>query len=194
MNSFEKQIRNSILCYPSIFSDYGRISVLDHLFCTIGNGYEWKNGKLVSEELSEHEIETYYQFDKWINREKEFGFHGFNDHLTYDECFEEQYFRNVTIIPKIERLATTINPYVNFGRIHTNYSKLFTFPDNVKPEWFEGMKETISLIIEAGNHPEWINEYEIFGEYKIKSETERIKSDLKHNTKMALLWQEKFMS
>ena len=32
--------------YPTLFID--RVDALNHLFCTIGNGYDWKNGELVS--------------------------------------------------------------------------------------------------------------------------------------------------
>ena len=32
--------------YPTLFVD--RVDALNHLFCTIGNGYDWKNGELVS--------------------------------------------------------------------------------------------------------------------------------------------------
>ena len=31
--------------YPGLFKE--RVDVLNHLFCVIGNGYDWKNGELV---------------------------------------------------------------------------------------------------------------------------------------------------
>ena len=37
--------------YPSLFKE--RADVLNHLFCTIGNGYDWVNGELVEYEPSE---------------------------------------------------------------------------------------------------------------------------------------------
>lgn len=32
--------------YPTLFKE--RVDCLDHLFCTIGNGYEWVNGELIA--------------------------------------------------------------------------------------------------------------------------------------------------
>lgn len=45
MASVEQTVRNDLLLWPSIHVN--RFSVLHHLFCVIGNGFEWKNGELV---------------------------------------------------------------------------------------------------------------------------------------------------
>ena len=34
--------------YPNLFPT--RKHCLDHLFCTVGNGYKWKNGELVEDD------------------------------------------------------------------------------------------------------------------------------------------------
>lgn len=44
INSLEQHIRQSLLEYPSIFPH--RTEVLHHLFFVLGNGYEWRGGKL----------------------------------------------------------------------------------------------------------------------------------------------------
>ena len=41
----ELTIQNMFNKYPTLFKE--RADCLDHLFCCIGNGYEWKNGELV---------------------------------------------------------------------------------------------------------------------------------------------------
>jgi len=58
MASVEQTVRNDLLLWPSIHVN--RFSVLHHLFCVIGNGYEWKDGELVesgSKESKEVSIE-----------------------------------------------------------------------------------------------------------------------------------------
>lgn len=42
--------------YPGLFKE--RADCLDHLFCGIGNGYDWVDGELVYYDLSEDEIKT----------------------------------------------------------------------------------------------------------------------------------------
>lgn len=58
MASVEQVVRNDLLLWPSIHVN--RFSVLHHLFCVIGNGFEWKDGELVetgSKEFKEVSIE-----------------------------------------------------------------------------------------------------------------------------------------
>lgn len=58
MASVEQVVRNDLLLWPSIHVN--RFSVLHHLFCVIGNGFEWKDGELVetgSKEFKEISIE-----------------------------------------------------------------------------------------------------------------------------------------
>lgn len=41
--------------YPTLFKE--RVDCLNHLFCVIGNGYEWINGELVEGECTPEEIQ-----------------------------------------------------------------------------------------------------------------------------------------
>jgi hypothetical protein len=43
--TLKNNIRESLLYYPSLFAN--SLEVMNHLFCVIGNGYEWKDGELV---------------------------------------------------------------------------------------------------------------------------------------------------
>ena len=47
LNHFERTVHNCLAVYPSIFPT--RATVLDHLFCTLGGGYDWRGGCLVQE-------------------------------------------------------------------------------------------------------------------------------------------------
>ena len=51
MASVEQTVRNDLLLWPSILVN--RFNVLHHLFCVIGNGFEWKDGELVESGLKE---------------------------------------------------------------------------------------------------------------------------------------------
>lgn len=42
----EQTVKHSLMFYPSI--TYNKMSAYNHLFATIGNGYEWVDGELVS--------------------------------------------------------------------------------------------------------------------------------------------------
>ena len=43
--TLKNNIRESLLYYPGIFDN--ALDVLHHMYCVIGNGYEWVNGELV---------------------------------------------------------------------------------------------------------------------------------------------------
>ena len=56
MASVEKTIKNELLLWPAI--NVNRLSVLHHLFCVIGNGFEWKDGELVETGLEDFKEAT----------------------------------------------------------------------------------------------------------------------------------------
>lgn len=67
--TFEKTLRSSLMFWSYIF--HNALEVYDHLFLVIGNGYEWKNGQLVSHEdkkpnlreAIQKEIQTTFKYD-----------------------------------------------------------------------------------------------------------------------------------
>lgn len=98
--------------YPDIFPT--RKHCLNHLFCVIGNGYEWINGELV---------------DK-------------------DGTFERRY--------KIVEPITKAKPrdedfYNNMLRLECKeYSKLYTYPENITYDWLKLLNECREMLIEDG--------------------------------------------
>lgn len=51
MSQVDKFVRESILAYPSLYTN--RTQVLHHALCVLGNGYEWSNkGTLVAKSNS----------------------------------------------------------------------------------------------------------------------------------------------
>lgn len=119
-----------------------RISVLDHLFCVIGNGYEWLDGALISA-LQE----------KPLSQETK-------DRLR-DNSLEQLTKRLEATgieIPDSLRVKPptpdTGGPY-NFYQI-CGYSRICRIPADVRPEWLDLAKETANLIRTRASDPELI--------------------------------------
>ena len=43
--NIDDTVRNMLLTYPGLFMN--RLDTYNHLFCTLGGGYEWINGELI---------------------------------------------------------------------------------------------------------------------------------------------------
>lgn len=181
---FEETVQCCYDCYPSLFAF--RWEVLAHLFCAYGdggNGYRWHNGELVSlgderdrlyvprlqegeqasqplehlkEELRKYYTEIFENMNmrQYIEREIEFArdFPDFpREVLSYEERLEQEVEKDIEVRRKI-----------NFSLL-TDSCAMFNIPDDVKPDWLEGIKETVSLILEHGygdinEKSEWENE------------------------------------
>ena len=70
MATLELTIINSILRYPLLYKDinfvYSKENVLDHLFFVNGNGYEWVDGELITDEPLMHDCIPDNYFDTKI--------------------------------------------------------------------------------------------------------------------------------
>ena len=108
-----------------------RQKALNHLFCVIGNGYEWVNGELVYEDdepycenepdiiskspMTDEEFEVYHQ--KWI---------------------EETVELKCSINPKVTReeaLRVTLENCHKWYPLSKEFSHIYNLPDNIIPEW-----------------------------------------------------------
>lgn len=105
----------------------------NHLFCTIGTGYEWVNGELVSDDfdkqLSRYEsvdvvkaVERPNALQLWEAREK-----------TYSEMSEQMHNKHEFWYPLSKR-----------------YSHLFNYPDDIKPDWLEAINECRQMLKDDG--------------------------------------------
>ena len=103
--------------YPELYPT--KAHVLEHLYCTIGNGYGWQDGalvrlsKYVESEVTElyhrrHNADTYFSNDKAVRWEA----------------------RQLRIYP-----------------LAANYSKLFTVPDDVNDDFLIGAYKMIRIIL-----------------------------------------------
>lgn len=160
--------------YPTLFKE--RSDCLDHLFCTIGNGYHWKNGELVSndDDYTSDDISKWqnhlvngkaYQHNKLSLRAE--AIHYANERKKEDaplppsiqaifDKADEKYFARLPddVYHKRERKYRW---YFYLGGYCTRYAKLFNFPEDIKPDWLAGIEECKQMLIEDGydiEHPD----------------------------------------
>ena len=159
--------------YPGLFKE--RADCLDHLFCTIGNGFEWVDGELVNGEVASEyikELESHlvdgkaFQHNKLslraeaihytIERKKKMlGVIPENPMDMFDEldiqCFDslpdDVYYKH----PRRKRWYFYIN-IPGHERIDfcEDFAFLFNYPDDIKPDWKDALEECKKLLIEDG--------------------------------------------
>jgi len=152
--TLEETIIESIRSYPLLFST-GRVSVLDHLFCTNGNGYEWVDGELVNlfkdeanrnpEEVKAEVlgfIETITEgidkMEKWPDCIKDL----------YREWKEEREHLIDWTLRSAEDLAEKITLPEYFYPI-CEYSCAWEVPTDAKPDWVAGIRETMAYVLKT---------------------------------------------
>lgn len=116
--------------YPSLFPT--RKHALNHLFCTVGNGYEWIDGELVD---NDDEYEQRYKLKKHIKKAT---------------------FKNDTYWNKMSQLYIKLNketgreipPEYQFHwkTPDKQYWKLYNYPDDIKPDWKAAIEECKQLL------------------------------------------------
>lgn len=111
---------------------YNRQKCLDHLFCTIGNGYDWVNGELVESSRDTKVLLSRWQLIAPIKHAEptenvvEIG-------RMNEELWE---IRNVEV-PKWYPLSK-------------KFSYLYNYPDDIKPDWKKLLEECKQMLIDDG--------------------------------------------
>ena len=111
---------------------YNRQKCLDHLFCTIGNGYNWIDGELVEDCNSTDTLLSRWQLIEPIEHAEPTGIV-----LSIGKMKEDNYKRRNIEVPKWSSLSK-------------NYSYLFNYPDNIKPDWKALLEECKQMLIDDG--------------------------------------------
>ena len=112
---------------------WSRQQCLNHLFCTIGNGYEWENGELV-----EKDYDTKQMLSRWQLIEPVKHAEPRRLAVELNEIREgTQRRRGFKEIPKWYPLSK-------------EYSYLYNYPDNIKPDWLALIKECKQMLIADG--------------------------------------------
>ena len=164
---------NSMREYPSISGN--KLDVYDHLFLTIGNGYDWVNGELIEpsnekpnvisiEEAIDNLINDEYRID--LTTDRMFFYIGelnkeekvVKESLQYDL---KRYAQDVKTIINAEKLVNQslfeIEPIISLEGLEpectlyplSKYSKIMNIPDDIKPDWLDGIKELMDYLLNS---------------------------------------------
>ena len=170
---FEITLQAMFDFYPTLFKD--RSDCLNHLFCTIGNGYKWVNGELVSRD----DKYTSADLDKLKSHLVNGKAYQHNKMSLKDEAI---YYLKQNILDKIEdkqlspEAQTILDRYVAehlaeypddvyhrkpraqrwYLEYCTEYAKLFDCPADIKPDWQAGLEECKAMLREDGFNPDSI--------------------------------------
>lgn len=158
--------------YPTLFID--RVDALNHLFCTIGNEYDWKNDELVSSGYSYPKKKDIEKLKNDLVDGKAF------QHNKLSLRGQHQYYINQRTAEETERLAERSKMFVKdfldceqfllqaypddkyhnyprnmrwyfyLGDYCKNFAYLFNYPKNIKPDWLAAIEETKQYLKEDG--------------------------------------------
>ena len=120
--------------YPSIFPT--RKHCLNHLFCTIGNGYRWVKGELVEGDDKKY---NGYRLVKPV-RKAEF------------EDERDWWVRYRFELEMHEETGKRINPdyFFEWSQPSREYSYIYHFPKNIRPDWKALLEECRQMLKEDG--------------------------------------------
>lgn len=119
--------------YKSIFPT--RKHVLNHLFCVVGNGYDWKDGELVTE----NDYTKRYRLRRSMKK-AEFP-------------NEDEWYRMRNVYLKMNQesgIAIPLDFQFHWYPLSKSYSFLYNIPEDIKPDWQELVDECKQLLIEDG--------------------------------------------
>ena len=109
---------------------------LDHLFCTIGNGYEWVNGELICNDY----LSQRYEMKENVVRAK--AWH------------EDLYERHQKVELRLVKENPDYKPNSKFAHhwypLSKEYSYLYNYPPDIKPDWLSLLNECKELLIADG--------------------------------------------
>lgn len=166
-------VKNGLILYPSIYKN--ALDVYSHMFICIGNGYEWKNGQLVSIEdrklatveegvikclnfhLVDHDPEEYMDALKPLLTEEQYRKHKIANYKRYidevkdvfrwEEKIDDFSFAWDEEYQKLHE-RNEKHPHKQTFINFCNYSKICNLPDNIKKDWLEAAEKMYNIIIE----------------------------------------------
>lgn len=164
----------AIRLYP--MCDSTREHVLTHLFCTVGNGYNWCLGELVSitgeepdfDVSSDDALEQYHRNDVESQRRMIAGVGGMSS-PAYAARVERRVAAYMAIAREAEQRALPGHPDSRSRSADAiypvgDYSSLANVPDDVTPGWLQAAAETINYVRRSGRgmrHPETVDVVEL---------------------------------
>lgn len=111
---------------------YNRQKCLDHLFCTVGNGYDWVNGELVEDSMDTEELLSRWKLISPIEHAEP------TDKVVMVGKMKEDMLKR----RKLD------NP--KWYPLSKEYSYLYNYPDDIKPDWKAVLEECKQMLIDDG--------------------------------------------
>ncbi len=120
--------------YPDIFPT--RQQCLDHLFCTIGNGYKWINGELVYEDF----LSKRYSMREKIERAEAW----------YEDLYKQRRRIELELAKKDPNYTPNPKYFNSWSSPSKKYSFLYNYPSDIKPDWAKILNECKEMLIADG--------------------------------------------
>lgn len=151
MASFKQTMKHGLLHYPTIFPN--PVNVCEHLFCIIGNGYEWDDGELV-DKFSPDKCDGPLAMKYPDNTERDADLARFEElipHLAAERRLMglAEHLRMKFVEDNIETILNGSPTTVYFGHgprgyyflkgICIKYAHAFDFPDDIKEDWAKAL-------------------------------------------------------
>lgn len=145
--------------YPKLYPIRQR--ALDHLFCTVGNGYSWYKGEVVSDDelfIWDNNIERFIiDPDYKIDEEPDIISTPLKTEEEYMEEMEEWHMllaklrhRHYPETPIEEHYKELEHNFNKWYPLSKDYSLIYTVPDDVTPEWKALVEECKELLRKDG--------------------------------------------
>ena len=115
--------------YPDLFAT--RQQCLNHLFCTIGNGYAWKWGQIVKSD----------DYDKEANE---------NDYAKRRIRRSRQSDENSRIKQDKDAIFSNRSTKKHWSKLNKKYSLLYLVPDDALPDWKRLVEECKKMLEDDG--------------------------------------------
>lgn len=130
----EDQLQYMADFYPELFPTRKR--ALNHLFCVLGNGYDWINGELVDDD---NKYVKRYKLRKPIERAE---FPNEQSWLDTNKFYEELYEGEENKIPwKYD---------FEWYDLAKDLAKLYNYQNDIEPDWRELLEECETLLAADG--------------------------------------------
>lgn len=177
--SFKEHLRKMMITWPSLFPT--AIRAYDHLFMTIGNGYEWINGELVYEDNNRFFDST----EDAINNVVDDMFNMLTEKYNDEECklvWNSEYYINKTkrfikTILHVDELIDDLSVPILYDETEgvfewnkfrfyglSKYSKISNIPEDIKYDWLKAIKNFIDILDK--NRNKFVDKENLFDKIK----------------------------
>jgi len=138
----ETTVQEMLDRYPLMYST--REECFDHLFCVIGNGYEWKWGQLVYRDRGSSGYDE--EYERRLNE---------GDYARKQRGRARQSKKNIEARRKHDSLFVRAGMLESAGAhswypLSRRYSRLFTIPADAKEDWKAAVEECKRMLEKDG--------------------------------------------